>query len=108
MGNARSWILGIACGADMRRDRPSEFASQGTHASILVDALERTSGDISAALRDLDPARLDLRLLPPQDLFGEGPTHELSVRDAIIQVIEHASLHLGHMDVVRSLAQAQR
>jgi hypothetical protein len=49
-----------------------------------------------------------LRLTPPQELWGEGPPRELSIRDAIIQVIEHASLHVGHMDVVRSLALGQR
>jgi hypothetical protein len=108
IGNARAWILGIACGRDMKRDRPAEFASSGDDAARLVESVARTRKEVDAALHDLDPARLDVRFVPPQDLWGEGPPHEISVRDAIIQVIEHASLHLGHIDIVRSLALQQR
>jgi hypothetical protein len=108
IGNARAWILGIACGQEMRRDRPAEFASAGDDAAALVERIERTRDEALAALRELEPARLDVRFVPAQDLFGEGPAHEVSVRDAIIQVIEHASLHVGHMDIVRALALAQR
>jgi hypothetical protein len=92
----------------MRRDRPAEFASAGDDAAALVERIERTRDEALAALRELEPARLDVRFVPAQDLFGEGPAHEVSVRDAIIQVIEHASLHVGHMDIVRALALAQR
>ncbi len=106
-GNARAWILGIACGRDIGRDRPAEFASSGADASQLIASIDRTIVDIGAALRDLDPARLDVRLVPAQELWGEGPPHEISVRDAIVQVIEHASLHLGHMHVTRDWALAQ-
>jgi hypothetical protein len=108
IGNAQAWILGIACGRTMRRDRPAEFASSGGDGARLIDAIARTRDEVDAALRDLDPARLDVRRVPSQDLWGEGPPHEISVRDAIVQVIEHASLHLGHIDIVRSLARKQR
>lgn len=106
-GNARAWVLGIACGRDLGRDRPAEFASSGDDASQLIASIDRTIVDVGVALRDLDPARLDVRLVPAQELWGEGPPHEISVRDAIVQVIEHASLHLGHMHVTRDLALAQ-
>ena len=92
-----------ACGDDRRRDRPAEFASRGDDGSALAAEIESASAEISRALQALDPARLDVRLVPPQDLFGEGPTHEISVRDAIIQVIEHASHHLGHLDMLVDL-----
>lgn len=107
-GNARAWILGIACGLDVGRDRPAEFASSGGDAPQIIASIERTIADVEAALRDLDPARLDARLVPPQELWGEGPPHEISVRDAISRVITPASLHLGHMHVTRDLALAQK
>ncbi len=106
-GNARAWILGIACGRDMGRDRPAEFASSGDDAAQLIASIDRTIVDVSAALLDLDPLRLDVRLVPAQELWGQGPPREISVRDAIVKVIEHASLHLGHMHVTRDLALAQ-
>jgi hypothetical protein len=45
--------------------------------------------------------------VPSQELWGEGPPREISVRDAIVQVIEHLSLHLGHMQVTRDMALAR-
>jgi hypothetical protein len=108
VGNARAWILGIACGDERRRDRPAEFASRGDDGAALAAEIERAAAECSQALAALAPARLDVVLLPPQDLFGEGPTHEVSVRDAIIQVIEHASLHLGHLDMLIDVMEGQR
>ena len=107
IGNARAWALGIACGDDRRRDRPAEFASHGEDGAALAAEIERARDEISAALAALDPARLDAVVMPAQDLFGEGPAHEVSVRDALIQVIEHASLHLGHLDMLSDLMEAQ-
>lgn len=104
LGNARAWIIGIACGVGMRRDRAAEFASTGADAGSLEAMIERTRADINAALGAMDPARLSFVQLPPQDLFGEGPARETSSRAAIVQVIEHASLHIGHLEIVRALA----
>lgn len=107
LGNARAWVLGIACGRDIGRDRPGEFAASGADAARVRDEAARLSGEIRDALRALDPARLDQRLVPAQELWGESPPREISVRDALIQVIEHASLHLGHLQLTRDLALRQ-
>jgi hypothetical protein len=108
LGNARAWIIGIAAGNAIGRDRPGEFASSGDEISALTAKIDEIASDVLAALRGIAPARLDVRLVPAQELWGEGPPHEISVRDAIIQVIEHLSLHLGHIDVTRDLVLAQR
>lgn len=107
-GNARAWILGIALGEERRRDRPGEFASRGEEAAALLAQIETAAAEVDAALARLSPERLSLRLLPSQELWGEGPPREISVRDAIIQVIEHASLHLGHLHAVHDLAEERR
>ena len=36
LGNARAWVLGVACGQPMGRDRPAEFRASGRDASALV------------------------------------------------------------------------
>jgi hypothetical protein len=108
IGNARAWILGIALGDERRRDRPGEFASHGEDASALMSRLAAVSSEIDGALARLAPERLSVRLVPPQELWGEGPPREISVRDAIIQVIEHASLHLGHLQVTRDIIVDRR
>ena len=107
MGNARAWVLGIACGRDIARDRPGEFAATGVDAARLRDDLALLSGDIAEALATLEPARLDHRMAPPQVLRGGTSTHEISIRDALIQVVEHASLHLGHLELTCDLALQQ-
>lgn len=103
-GNARAWIHGIACGSPVRRDRPAEFTSTGDDAQRLAADLRRTAQEIDEALSALDPARLDVRRVPSKELWGEGEPREISVRAAILQVIEHASLHLGHLQMTRDLA----
>jgi hypothetical protein len=107
-GNARAWICGIAAGTDMGRDRPGEFAASGRDAAALLAHVEAARATVLAALHGIAPARLDMRLVPAQELWGEGPPREISVRDAVLQVIEHASLHIGAMQVTRDLALARR
>ena len=104
LGNARAWVLGIACGREVGRDRPAEFRASGADADALSTQLRSFLEDMDAAFAALTPVGLDRRLTPSQELWGEGPPRETSVRDALIQVIEHASLHLGHLEVTRGLA----
>jgi hypothetical protein len=106
-GNARAWALGIACGVDLRRDRPGEFASAGDDPAALIARISELNTEIERALEALDPARLDVRLVPSQELWGEGPPREISVRGAILEVIEHAWLHLGHIQLTRDLWRAR-
>ena len=68
-GNVRSFVLGIACGQDLRRDRPAEFRSRGTY-DELGAAKDRLSGEIEEALRGLDPAKLDERFMPSPEAMG--------------------------------------
>jgi uncharacterized damage-inducible protein DinB len=102
LGNARAWILGIACGQPLSRDRPAEFASSGTH-DALGKAASALSDEINDALAGLDPSTLDDRFMPARELWGEGEPHEISRREALAHVLEHASMHLGHIHVTRDL-----
>ncbi len=71
LGNARAWVLGIACGQPVERDRQAEFRASGA-AGGLAAAARELSGEIEAALAALTPAELDRRLVPSQSLWGEG------------------------------------
>jgi uncharacterized damage-inducible protein DinB len=104
LGNARAFVLGIACGQPLERDRPAEFRASGRDAADLVTRGRRLSDDIERALARLLPADLNRRLLPPQSLWGEGQAQEISVREAILHVVEHASIHLGQLQITRDLA----
>jgi hypothetical protein len=107
LGNARAWVLGIACRLDVGRDRAAEFASSGDDATAFRRDVEAFSGEMTAALAMLSSVDLDRRGVPPAELWGEGTPREISARDALLQVVEHASLHLGHLHVTRDLARAR-
>jgi uncharacterized damage-inducible protein DinB len=104
VGNARAFVLGIACGESLERDRPAEFRASGRDARDLTANARRLSDEIDAALARLSASDLDRRLLPPQSLWGEGEAQEISVREAILHVVEHASIHLGQLQLTRDLA----
>ena len=102
LGNARAWILGIACGQPLSRDRPAEFASSGSY-EALEKAASALSEEINGAFEGLDPATLDDRFVPVQELWGEGEPHEIARREAFAHVIEHAAMHLGQIHLTRDL-----
>jgi hypothetical protein len=103
VGNARAFVLGIACGQEMGRDRPAEFGAAGGYAQ-LADETQELLREIEVALAGLDPSALERRVVPSQELWGEGEPREISVREALLAVVEHASIHLGELHVTRDLA----
>lgn len=106
LGNAEGWILGIACGQRIPRDREAEFVARGSSAAPLLDRSQELLQRIDGALAALPEGAPDEMRDPTQALWGVGTTHPVSVREAIMHVIEHAGLHLGHIDMVTELAKA--
>ena len=106
LGNAEAWVLGIACGQPIQRDRPAEFRAAGPDAAPIIARARDLSRRIEEALAALDEAKVgELREAPPH-LFGAGQPRSVTVREALMHVIEHASIHLGQIDVTRDLALA--
>jgi len=104
LGNARAWVLGIVCGQPLRRDRPGEFASSGTYGE-LGQAACALSAEIDAALAALEPSTLDYRFVPSQELWGEGEAKEISRREGLVHVVEHAAMHLGQIQLTADLVR---
>jgi uncharacterized damage-inducible protein DinB len=107
-GVTRVYVLGFGCGRPVTRDRPAEFAAQGTDAGALIARLEALAAEIQGALATLTPADLDRRFVPPRELWGTGEIHEISARDALVHAIRHAGLHLGELRLTRDLALYNR
>ncbi|UCH86323.1 MAG: DinB family protein [Dehalococcoidia bacterium] len=105
IGCARAFVLGIACGQDVERDRSAEFRASGPDATDLTAQVRRMLDDMDTALAALAPPALDQRRLPPKSLFGEeGELKETSVREVLLDVVEHTCLHLGQLQITRDLA----
>jgi uncharacterized damage-inducible protein DinB len=102
IGAAEYWVLELAGGHDMQRDRLSEFRAVGTGAE-LVARYERWL----AAMQELLAAFPDERMDQPANiaggrhpLFGDKP---VTVRDALLHAVEHCALHQGHLELTRQL-----
>lgn len=94
-GAERFWVAEVIGGRPPTRDRDAEFAIQANDADELRRRLDETgteTREVFAALReeDLDSTReVRGRIVP--------------VRWAILHVIDHTALHLGHMQLTYQL-----
>lgn len=104
LGSTRVYALGFGCGQPVGRDREAEFAASGPDAEGLIAALRRLASEIAVALDKLRPATLDERFTPPPELWGTGMPAEISRRDALVESIRHAGVHLGELRLTRDLA----
>lgn len=104
VGSTRVYALGFGCGQDVGRDRAAEFAASGTDAGALIAAIRQLQREIGDALERLPAAALDERILPPAALWGTGEPREISRREALVESVRHAALHLGELRLTRDLA----
>jgi len=96
-GSERYWIGDIAAQEPSNRDRDAEFRVHGVEMDILkkrlADNLEYTRNVLDKmSLRDLESVRV-------------SPTggREYTVGWALLHALEHASLHLGQIQITRQL-----
>ena len=107
LGNVRAQVLGIACGLDIHRVRPEEFKARGSLTDLQASSA-RLSQEMAEALATLEPSKLDERLVPSQELWGEGVPHEQSRREALLHPLEHAGIHLGQILLTVDLLKQAR
>jgi uncharacterized damage-inducible protein DinB len=92
-GNVRQWIVAGIGGAADTRNRAGEFAArEGGSKEALLAQLERTLDEADAVLNRLSPDRLGERL--------EIQARNVTVLDAVYQVVQHFALHLGQIILV--------
>lgn len=106
-GNMRAWILGIVCGQSLRRDRPGEFVSRGTY-DELGDAARTLTGEIDGAVLKLDAKTLGDRFVPAKEHWGEGQPVLIERRAGFAHVLDHAGIHIGHIQMTVDLLKAKR
>ena len=92
-GNVRQWIVGGVGGAQDTRNRAGEFAAtDGASKEELLAHLEKALAQADAVLAGLSPDRLGERL--------EIQARNITVLDAVYQVVQHFALHLGQIILV--------
>ncbi|MBM4442742.1 MAG: DinB family protein [Candidatus Rokubacteria bacterium] len=100
----RVYALGFGCGRPVTRDRSTEFTPAKADARTLIAELEALAAELTAAVGTLSAADLERRLRPSRELWGTGEIHEISARDALVESIRHAGVHLGELRLTRDLA----
>src|SRR5215471_6993125 len=102
IGSAEYWVLELAGGRDVQRDRPSEFRATGTGLALAA-RYERWLAAMQELLQMLPDERLDQPVRVPTSY---RPTHDeepMTVRDALLHAIEHCALHQGHLELTRQM-----
>ncbi|MBM4332784.1 MAG: DUF664 domain-containing protein [Deltaproteobacteria bacterium] len=94
-GSEAFWIKEIIGRQSIQRDRDAEFVARGLGFSELAAKMETGSKDTPAILSSLTPAQLE-----ETRKFRD---RMVTVRWAILHVIEHFAMHVGHMQLTRQL-----
>ncbi len=98
-GAERYWLGEVVGGQPQRRDREAEFRARGNDASAPLRALY-DAGELSRqVLMSLRPESW----MEPRTARGR----EYTLGWCVLHAIEHAALHLGHMQLTRQLWEAQ-
>lgn len=94
-GAEHFWIAEVIGGRPATRHREAEFAEVATSTEEILGLLEKTGAETKEVFSRLKDA----------DLNGERRTEgrTVAVRWGILHVIDHTSLHLGHMQITRQL-----
>ncbi len=98
-GSEAFFIKEIIGQQKIQRDRPAEFATRGVSLKELNARLEAAAKVTETALTALTPAQLE----EPRKFREESVT----VRWAIVLLIEHIAMHVGHMQLTRQLWMAK-
>ena len=103
VGAGEFWVLAVAGGRTIPRDRLAEFRATGSF-SDLTARYERWLAGVQEVLGALVPERMEERV--DVNLYRSIPlasTQEVSVREALLHALAHSALHLGHIQLTRQL-----
>jgi uncharacterized damage-inducible protein DinB len=96
-GSTRKWILNVAGGGNLPRDRDAEFAERGPIAKkVLLERLRSTLADVDRVLATLDVATL-LEQRP------SSKDETVTVLWAVLHALEHFAMHTGQIILITKL-----
>jgi uncharacterized damage-inducible protein DinB len=96
------WVLALAGGRQIARDRDAEFRASGTYKALEVRYV-RWMADVREVLSNLPDSSWDRIVEPPPQFAGSVGEETMSVRACVLHAVEHSALHLGQIQLTRSL-----
>jgi uncharacterized damage-inducible protein DinB len=97
-GAEHFWITEVVGRRPATRVRETEFRVQGAQASALLDLLTAVREETLEVFSEFNETTLDENRL----VVGRS-IPEVTVRWALMHVVEHTALHIGHMQITRQL-----
>ncbi len=97
-GAVEYWVVQVAGGRPVARNRAAEFQARATDVEALRQRLAAACEAAGQALQGLRPEHLDEVV--------EGRDRQVARRWALLHAVQHSSLHLGHMQLTRQLWDA--
>jgi uncharacterized damage-inducible protein DinB len=94
-GAEHFWIAEVVGGRPATRNRAAEFETEAASLNELLLLFENTGKETRGVFSELSEKSLE------EDRQVQGKT--VPVRWAILHVIDHSALHLGHMQISRQL-----
>ena len=95
-GSTRAWVLRVAGGRQVVRDRDAEFSDRGPIAkTALLARLRATLAEVDEVLSALTEQTLLER--------RESPQGEVTVLWAVLHAVEHFAMHTGQIIVLTKL-----
>ena len=107
IGAGEFWVLALAGGRQLDRDRDAEFRATGTYADLEV-RYSRWVSDVRDVLTHLHPEAWTRTVTPPPQFTGSLGPESMTLRDCVLHAVEHSALHLGHVQLTRSSIVAVR
>ncbi|MBI4768957.1 MAG: DUF664 domain-containing protein [Chloroflexi bacterium] len=108
-GSERYWIGEVVGGRPSGRDREAEFLASAGEALLLQARLEEATALAREALAGLAPDSSNRGLAPERlEEIAHVRGRDITLRWALMHMLEHAGVHLGHMQLTVQLWQQGR
>ncbi|HEY7124311.1 MAG TPA: DinB family protein [Ktedonobacterales bacterium] len=102
VGAGEFWVLALAGGWHIERDRQAEFHATGQGADLLA-RYERWLENIHKVLDTLPDSAMGQHVDPPATYRARMHDQSFTVRDCLLHALEHSALHQGHIQLTRQV-----
>ena len=102
VGAREFWVLALAGGRHITRDLQAEFRGGGTYADLEV-RYSRWMADLREVLTNFSDEAWARMVAPPPQFTGSVGAETMTLRACVLHAVEHSALHLGHIQLTRSL-----
>jgi uncharacterized damage-inducible protein DinB len=102
VGAGEFWVLVVAGGRSISRDRSAEFRATGSLADLTA-RYERWIAGVHEVLDALAPDQMERRVDLSRYRSSPSGSEEVSVREALLHAVEHSALHSGQIQITRQM-----